>query len=102
MLTENALEKFRAFVKRNIYRARYRTGSTWREATINQVEIQSGGTVRAWLAINPGGAATVNRVELLDPAGATWAYQDVSISVTAQQTGILYWFDFTIREEEAE
>ena len=102
MLTDTALDKFRAFVKRNIYRARYRVGSTWREAAINEVEIQSSGTVRAWLAINPGGAATVNRVELLDPNGATWAYQDVSISVTAQQTGILYWFDFTIREEEAE
>ena len=102
MLTDTALDKFRAFVKRNICRARYRVGSTWREAAINQVEIQSGGTVRAWLAINPGGAATVNRVELLDPNGATWAYQDISISVTAPQTGILYWFDCTIREEEAE
>ena len=102
MLTDTALDKFRAFVKRNIYRARYRVGSTWREAAINQVEIRSGGTVRAWLAINPGGAATVNRVELIDPNGAAWAYQDVSIAVTAQQTGILYWFDFTIREEEAE
>ena len=99
MLTDTALDKFRAFIRRNIYRARYRVGSTWREAAITKVEIQSGGTVRAWLAITPGGAATVKRVELLDPSGATWAYQDVSISVTAQQTGILYWFDFTIKEE---
>lgn len=99
MLTDTALDKFRAFIRRNIYRARYRVGSTWREATINQVEIQSGGTVRAWLAITPGGASTVTRVELLDSSGATWAYQDVSISVTDQQSGILYWFDFTIKEE---
>ena len=99
MLTDTALDKFRAFVKRNIYRARYRVGSTWREAVINEVEIQSGGTVRAWLATTPAGRPAVNRVELLDPSGATWAYQDVSISVTAQQSGILYWFDFTIKEE---
>ena len=99
MLTDTALDKFRAFIRRNIYRARYRVGSTWREATINQVEIQSGGTVRAWLAITPGGASTVTRVELLDSSGATWAYQDVSSSVTDQQSGILYWFDFTIKEE---
>lgn len=99
MLTDTALDKFRAFIRRNIYRARYRVGSTWREAAINEVEIQSGGTVRAWLAITPGGAATVTRVELLDSSGATWAYQDVSISVTDQQSGILYWFDFTIKEE---
>lgn len=99
MLTDTALDKFRAFIRRNIYRARYRVGSTWREATINQVEIQSGGTVRAWLAITPGGASTVTRVELLDSSGATWAYQDVSIPVTDQQSGILYWFDFTIKEE---
>ena len=99
MLTDTALDKFRAFVKRNIYRARYRVGSTWREAVINEVETQPGGTARAWLATTPGGAAAVNRVELLDPSGATWAYQDVSISVTAQQSGILYWFDFTIKEE---
>ena len=42
MLTDTALDKFRAFVKRNIYRARYRIGSTWRDAAINEVEIQSG------------------------------------------------------------
>lgn len=99
MLTDTALAGFRSFIRRSIYRARYRVGSTWREAAINQVEIQPGGTVRAWLAIHPGGAATVNRVELIDSNGATWAYQDVSISITDKQSGILYWFDFTIREE---
>lgn len=99
MLTDTALSGFRAFIQRSIYKARYRTGSTWQEAAINAVEIQPSGTVRARLAIAPGVAATVNRVELLDVHGATWAYQDVSISITNQQTGILYWFDFTIREE---
>lgn len=100
MLTDTALAGFRSFIRRSIYRARYRVGSTWQEAAINDVEIQSSGTVRAWLAITPGEAATVNRVELLDSNGTTWAYQDVSISLTDQQSGILYWFDFTIKEEE--
>lgn len=102
MLTEYALSKFRGFIQKSITKARYRTGSTWHEATINAVEILDSGTVRARLALVPGEAATINRVELLSSGNNTWAYQDTKISVTSQQTGVLYWFDFTIREEEAE
>lgn len=100
MLTETALDGLRSHVRRSIVAARYRVGSTWRDAVINAVELLSSGTIRARLAIIPDGAVTINRVELLAPNGQTWAYQDVRITISAQQTGALYWFDFNIREED--
>ena len=41
---------------------------------------------------------TVNRVELYNSAGELFAHEDVSITINTGQTGILYWFDFNIRE----
>lgn len=43
---------------------------------------------------------TVTRVELYNSDNALWAHQDCSITVNTGQTGILYWFDFTVTEQE--
>lgn len=42
---------------------------------------------------------TVTRVELYNSDNALWAHQDCSITVNTGQTGILYWFDFTVTEQ---
>ena len=69
-------------------------------AAINDIVILPVGTVRALLSIIPGGTVTINRVELYNSDGKLWAHQDVSITVSTGQTGVLYWFDFTITEGE--
>ena len=58
------------------------------------------GTVRAQLTISAESTPlTVTRVELYNSDNALWAHQDCSITVSTGQTGILYWFDFTVTEQ---
>lgn len=100
MLAQAAFEDLNNFIKRRIVRAQYRVDSTYYPATLNDIVILPTGTVRALLSIIPGGTVTINRVELYNSDGKLWAYQDVSIEISTGQTGVLYWFDFTIMEEE--
>lgn len=99
MLTTNALTLLRDFMRSSIASARWRSGSAWHDAPINGIDTLSSGTVRVRLSIAPEETATVDRVELLDDNGDTFAYRDVSIAVAEYQPGILFWFDFTIQEE---
>lgn len=101
MLTTNALTALRDFMRNSIASARWRSGSDWNDAPINGIDTLSSGSVRVRLSIAPEETVTVNRVELLDENGDTLAYQDVSIAVAENQPGFLFWFDFTIREDEA-
>ena len=90
----------RQFLQRRISYARYRVGSTWTEATLSGIEILGSGVVRARLHINTGGSAmTVTRVELYNTERQLFASQNCNISVSAGQTGVLFWFDFNITEE---
>lgn len=101
MLDPAGLADFRNFVKRRIAYARYRVGSTWYKTELSDVSIRSDGIVRAQLNINSGGSnITVNRVELYNSESSLWAHQDCSITINTGQTGILYWFDFNIKEVE--
>jgi hypothetical protein len=101
MLDAAAFTDLRNFIKKRIAGARYRIGSTFYEATLNDITILENGTVRALLSVSPGGTVTVNRVELYNSDGDLWAHQDVSINLETGQTGVLYWFDFTVTEKEA-
>jgi len=101
MLDAAGFIDLRNFIKRRINYARYRVGSTWYKTTLSQLEILPGGTVRAQLNVNSGGSSiTVNRVELYNNDQELWAHQVCNITLTPGQTGILFWFDFTFREEE--
>ncbi len=101
MLDAAGFTDLRNFIKRRINYARYRVGSTWYKTTLSQIEILSSGTVRAQMNVNSGGSSiTVTRVELYNNDQELWAHQDCNITLTPGQTGILFWFDFTLREEE--
>lgn len=100
MLDPAAFTDLRNFIKKRIAGAQYRVGSTFYAATLNDITILENGTVRALLSIAPGGTVTINRVELFNSDGNLWAHQDVSITISTGQTGVLYWFDFTITEGE--
>ena len=100
MLDGAGFEDLRKFIKRRVRYARYRVGSTWTKVYLSEVEIKNDGTVRAQLNVNSDGSPiTVNRVELYNNDAQLWAHQDCNITLTPGQTGILFWFDFTIREE---
>ncbi len=101
MLDTAAFTDLRGYIKRRVAYARYRVGSTFYRTELNDVEFLGSNTVRARLAIIPSGTITVNRVELWSGAGELWAHQDCNIQVSTGQTGILFWFDFTITEREA-
>ena len=103
MLDTAGFNDLRSFIKRRIAYAQYRVGSTNYKTYLSDLAILSNGTVRAQLNINnPGGSAiTVTWVGLYNSDNELWAHQACSITVSPNQTGILFWFDFTIKEEEA-
>lgn len=100
MLDTAAFSDLRGYIKRRIIGARYRVGVDYFNTTLNDITILPNGTVRAQLSIIPAGTATVNRVELYNSDSSLWAHQDVNITISTGQTGILYWFDFSITEKE--
>ncbi len=100
MLDGAGFTDLRNYIKRRIRYARYRVGSTWTKTYLSDVRILSNGTVRALINVNSSGSPiTVNRVELYNNDAQLWAHQACNITLTPGQTGILFWFDFTIREE---
>mgnify|MGYP006916187724 CR=1 FL=1 len=99
MLDSSGFNDLRNYIKRRVSYARYRVGSTWYTTTLSNCEVLANGTVRAQININNGGTAiTVNRVELRNSDQELWAHTDCSITISANQGGVLFWFDFTITE----
>lgn len=100
MLDAAGFADLRNYIKRRIAYAQYRVGSTYYKTYLSDVAVRSDGTVRAQLNINSGGSAiTVNWVGLYNSDNQLWAHQACSITLSPNQTGILFWFDFTITEE---
>lgn len=91
----------RNYIKRRVAYAKYRVGNTYIKTDLSDVAVLPNGTVRAQLTISAESTPlTVTRVELYNSDNALWAHQDCSITVNTGQTGILYWFDFTVTEQE--
>jgi hypothetical protein len=102
MLTAVALNDIKTFALNRIAFARYKIGSTYHNAPINNKEITAGGVVRVQLPIIPQAPSTVRvtEVQLINTNSEVWAAQTVSIDIETVQTGILYWFEFNIEEKE--
>lgn len=99
MLDAAAFSDLRSFVKRRIAFARYRADGVYHQTKLNDIKVLPDGTVRAQLSVIPENKVTVDRVELYNSDSNLWAHQDCNITISTGQTGILYWFDFTITEE---
>lgn len=101
MLDTAGFSDLRVYIKRRIVYARYRANGVWRETYLSDVRVRPDGKVRVQLNINSdGNVIKVDRVELYNTDRQLWAHQDCNISLNAGQTGILFWFDFNITEEE--
>ncbi len=98
MIDAAAYTDLRNFIKRRIAGARYRVDGAYRDAQATKVVVLEDGTVRAQVSIIPGETIAVDRVELYNSDGLAWAHEDCNITLSPGQTGILYWFDFTIKE----
>ena len=100
MLTTAALNDFRAFVKKKIWKAQYKVGSTWYDATISQSQILANGTVRIQVPISPGFSCTITGARLISCANEVWAEKAISVTIEDGSTSLLQWFEFTITESE--
>ena len=100
MLTTAALNDFRSFVKKKIWKAQYKIGSTWYDATVSQNQILANGTVRIQIPISPGFACTITGARLISTNGDVWCEKAISVTIDDGQTNLLQWFEFTITESE--
>lgn len=89
--------ELRNYIKSRIAYAQYRVGSTWHRAEISGVSALSDGTVRVKIPIFANGG-TVNRVAVYNEDGEQWTYRDCKIVTSSDETGILFWFDFTVSD----
>ena len=100
MLTPAALRDFRNFVKRRIYSAQYRVGSTYYTAKISEIEITGDGIVRVKIPIAHNAAGTINQIRLISVENEVWCSKDIQVILESAQTQFLQWFDFVITEQE--
>lgn len=101
MLAPAAFTDLQNYIKRRISYAQYKSGSTYTKTQLSEISVQSDGTVRAQIVITASSIPlTVTEVQLYNTDGELWASQTCSITINTGQTGILYWFDFTVTEEE--
>jgi hypothetical protein len=100
MLTAAALTGLRNYLKGQIASAKYKVGSTYYTAAINDVSVLGDGRVNVTFTIDHtvAGAITVTEVQLYDFNGVLLASKTESINRAAAQEGILYRFRFTIAE----
>lgn len=92
------LYDLRAYVRKRVAYIKYIVGGSSYTARVRDAEIRPDGVVRVKASLVPGQAITINRVELYNNNGELWAHQDCTITIDNRQTGVMYWFDFTIKE----
>ncbi len=100
MLQPAALNDFRNFVKKKIWKAQYKVGSTWYDATVSQITITGAGVVRVQVPISPGIACTITGMRLYSTSGDLWLEKTISATIEDGQTNLLQWFEFVIKESE--
>lgn len=98
MIDSAGFADLRNYIKRRLAYGRYRVGSSYYKTNLSSVDVLADGTVRAQMHITGMGEITVNRVELFNGDQQLWAHEDVNIEIKTGQTGILYWFDFAVKE----
>lgn len=100
MLTTEALNGFKDYVKRTVAYARYKVGSTYYKTNLTKVYTDSAGRVAIeFLAGNEvAGNITVTKVQLFNTSGNLWLSKTDSIQRKSTQEAI--WYRFTIDIQE--
>ncbi len=102
MLATAAFTDLQNYIKRRVSYMQYKVGSTYTKVNLSNVQVLSSGVIRVQASLVPTESATITQVALYNTDGEMWAYQDVSIAVSAGQIGVLFWFDFTVEEGESD
>ena len=98
MLTHNALNDFRNFIKNKIWKAQYKIGSTWYDATVSGIDILASGIVRVRIPISPGTVCTITGARLISTSNQVWCEKTISIQIEDAQVSLLEWFEFEVTE----
>lgn len=100
MLTATALDSIRNHLKNSIAYARYKVGSAYYQAPIEEATLLPDGRVSITFVIDHSvaGDITVTEAQLFDRNGALWASKAENITRRDVQEGILYRFRFSVTE----
>ena len=96
------LHDLRSFIRKRVGYMKYYVGSASAQVAITDAILLDTGVVRVSASIVPEQAITIRRVELYNNHGELWSHQDCNITIDNRQTGVLYWFEFTVKEGTTE
>lgn len=100
MLTTNAITGFKNYVKRTISYAKYKIGSSYYNAEITDIYIDSSGRVAIDVTIDPeiSGSVTISAIQLYDTSGSLWLEAAASVTKKTSQEGVFYRITVNIYE----
>ena len=93
MLTENALNGFRNYVKRTISKAKYKCSGNYSDATITDISIASDGEIVIDLMLDPpatSGPVLITTVQLYDTSGSVWLETAANVEKESNRKGVFY------------
>ncbi|CCJ32901.1 hypothetical protein [Caloramator australicus] len=98
MLTSNALQKLKDFIRDNVSYGKYRIGTTYYQVPIHNIEIVDD-KVNIYLLLDNTitGTVTINQFQLYDKDNNLFAEKTESITKNDTQ-GILVKFSITVQE----
>ena len=100
ILTQAAIEGYKAYTDRRIAKARYKIGNTYYDVPIHRRERLPDGRVAVYISITPAksGSVTITEVQLFDTNNDLWATKKESVVLNGVQEGTLYRFTFDFKE----
>lgn len=100
MLTEKALQGYREYTKRTIAYARYKIGTAYYKAPIQDIEIQADGKLAVRFMIEPkiSTKVVITEVQLFDTDNNLWLSKAENLEKKSAQEGFYYLFRITIKE----
>ncbi len=100
MLSQKALQGYRAYTERELSHARYKIGSRFHEVLIEQVDGLSPTKIAVDLTIDPQASndVRVTRIELIDNEGDVFIGTNENILIKAYQESVLYRFVIDFKE----
>lgn len=99
LLTSTALQGYRDYTKRTVDYARYKIGSTYYRAKIEDIEILSNGLVEISFKIEiKSGSGTVSEVQLFDNNNNLWFSGNENLQMKDVSEGFLYVVQIEIKE----
>jgi len=100
MLTEKAIEGFKAFIEKNIAYAVVIIAGVPTKTIIHRKERLADKRVAVYISITPQAMndVTISRVQLYDKNNDLWADKPENILIKNVQEGVLYRFTFNFEE----